>query len=170
MRYLCYNSRMKICRTCKQEKSEAEFYALKKNKDGLHNECKPCFNLRSKTKYDSDESARERRKKHSKDARRERLDYIWNFLRKNPCVDCGQTDIRVLEFDHVVGEKVMGVTRAVQYSLEKVKQEIAKCEIRCANCHRIKTYTQLGWQLPDWIGEYDEQRSKELQFKGHSSD
>jgi len=117
---------MKVCRTCKQEKSEADFYALRKNKDGLHNECKPCFNLRSKLKYNTDESARERKKKNSKDARKERLNYIWNFLKENPCVDCGQTDIRVLEFDHVVGEKVMGVTRAVQYSLDKVKKRNRK--------------------------------------------
>lgn len=66
--------------------------------------------------------------------------FLVEYLLFHPCVDCGHDDIRVLEFDHVRGKKLANISRMVfQKSLEKVKQEIAKCEVRCANCHRIQT-------------------------------
>lgn len=66
---------------------------------------------------------------------------VHEFLLKNPCVDCGEKDPVVLDFDHVRGEKRTGVKRmlAGTYSLESVFEEIAKCEVRCANCHRRVT-------------------------------
>ena len=70
-----------------------------------------------------------------------------DYLRRHPCVDCGQTDIRVLEFDHVRGNKTLEVAklldRAISWSA--IEAEIAKCEVRCANCHRIKTNERGGW-------------------------
>lgn len=66
---------------------------------------------------------------------------VTNYLKDNPCVDCGNTDIRVLEFDHVEDNKEGNISHAVNnaWSLKRLKSEMAKCEIRCANCHRIKT-------------------------------
>jgi hypothetical protein len=60
---------------------------------------------------------------------------------KKGCVDCGNKDWRVLEFDHL-GDKESGVSRmiATNLSLGRIMAEIDKCEIRCANCHRIKTF------------------------------
>ena len=55
------------------------------------------------------------------------------------CVDCGISDPRVLEFDHVTGTKLRDVCHAALSSVEFAKAEAAKCELRCANCHRIKT-------------------------------
>ena len=56
------------------------------------------------------------------------------------CVDCGyNAHPAALDFDHRDGsEKKGNVSRMV--SLDRVKAEIAKCDVRCANCHRIKTY------------------------------
>jgi 5-methylcytosine-specific restriction endonuclease McrA len=67
--------------------------------------------------------------------------FIAEYLSRHPCVDCGETDPIVLDFDHV-GEKSFGIGSAVQrlIPLERVKAEIEKCEIRCANCHRRKTH------------------------------
>lgn len=60
------------------------------------------------------------------------------------CVDCGETDIRVLEFDHK-GDKEFNVSSLMRMnSLEKLKNEIAKCEVVCANHHRIRTAKQFG--------------------------
>jgi hypothetical protein len=70
-----------------------------------------------------------------------------DYLRRHPCVDCGQTDIRVLEFDHVRGNKSNNIARMVGegFSWSTIEAEIAKCEVRCANCHRIKTNERSGW-------------------------
>lgn len=68
--------------------------------------------------------------------------WLKEYLRLNPCVDCGQTDIRVLEFDHRdPARKVANVGRMARsgVSVEAVIREVAKCDVRCANCHRIRT-------------------------------
>lgn len=69
-------------------------------------------------------------------------EYIKEYLRSHPCVDCGNSDIRVLDFDHVYDSKHKCVSTMAQNgsSLGKIKKEIEKCEVRCANCHRIVTY------------------------------
>lgn len=72
--------------------------------------------------------------------------FVRDHLSSNPCVDCGVTDPRVLEFDHVSGEKRLAISHMITgYSLDSIKREIEKCEVRCANCHRIKTHKQLNW-------------------------
>jgi hypothetical protein len=67
--------------------------------------------------------------------------YVDNFLKGKSCVDCGNTDTRVLEFDHVRGIKEGHISHAVKnaWSIERLQKEIDKCEIRCCNCHRIVT-------------------------------
>ena len=61
------------------------------------------------------------------------------------CVDCGESNPVVLEFDHVQGEKRKAISDMVcnYYSIETIKEEIRKCEIRCANCHRKKTHERM---------------------------
>jgi hypothetical protein len=64
--------------------------------------------------------------------------YVDNYLSSHPCVDCGLTESVVLDFDHVYGKKTCGIRALVigWASLDRLKKEIAKCEIRCANDHR----------------------------------
>lgn len=68
--------------------------------------------------------------------------YVNEYLLTHPCVDCGETDIIVLEFDHVRGEKYNNISNLViqDRSFEKLKLEILKCDVRCANCHRRITH------------------------------
>lgn len=63
------------------------------------------------------------------------------------CVDCGENDPVVLEFDHRDGvEKEDAVARLiVSCRWAEVAAEIAKCDVRCANCHRRRTAAQFGW-------------------------
>jgi hypothetical protein len=77
--------------------------------------------------------------------------YINNHLKANPCVDCGETDIVVLEFDHIGDDKHFSISDATRhgYSIKNIEKEIAKCEVRCANCHRKKTYERGGWTHKD---------------------
>lgn len=74
------------------------------------------------------------------------LQFTIDYLRKNPCIDCGESDFMVLEFDHLCC-KLDAVSELVRkgYALNKIKEEIKKCEVRCANCHRRKSAKQLGW-------------------------
>ena len=70
-------------------------------------------------------------------------EFVWNYKLSHPCVDCGETDPIVLEFDHInPNEKEATVANMLgrTASLEKIKAEIDKCEVRCANCHRRKHY------------------------------
>ena len=58
------------------------------------------------------------------------------------CVDCGEDNTIVLEFDHVRGVKKSNVSDMANqsYSFKTIQKEIDKCEVRCANCHRIVTH------------------------------
>lgn len=58
------------------------------------------------------------------------------------CVDCGEKDFDVLEFDHVRGEKSGTVAQFMRSGPSRLYAEIDKCEVRCANCHRKVTATR----------------------------
>lgn len=67
--------------------------------------------------------------------------FIVDVLLRSACADCGLRDPIVLEFDHVIGVKRKSISAMIMApaSIASLKNEIAKCVIRCANCHRIKT-------------------------------
>ena len=74
------------------------------------------------------------------------MKYCHEYLACHPCVDCGETDIVVLQFDHVRGRKRGNVTSlARNNTLDIVRAEISKCEVRCANCHVRKTAKEQNW-------------------------
>lgn len=88
------------------------------------------------------------RQKRREKARRKAREWVRDYIKHNPCVDCGETDWRVIEFDHKDRAlKKANIANLITQgcSLEAVKQEVAKCEPRCANCHRRKTIKQLNW-------------------------
>ena len=76
---------------------------------------------------------------------------IWAYLSEHPCVDCGSSDPRVLGFDHVRGEKHHNVAdmKQLRFSWDRILMEIEECEVRCANCHRIRSYQQFNWFIGD---------------------
>ena len=59
-------------------------------------------------------------------------------------IDCGINNHIVLDFDHIKDKKY-NVSRMIHdgFTWASIKKEIAKCEIVCANCHRIRTYKRL---------------------------
>lgn len=72
---------------------------------------------------------------------------LFEFLSKKECLDCKERDPIVLEFDHInPSDKFKQISQMLSghYSWESVLAEIEKCEIRCANCHRRKSYLQFG--------------------------
>jgi hypothetical protein len=68
-------------------------------------------------------------------------------LKRVPCADCGGTfHPFVMDFDHREGEsKQFNISAAVPLglSLEAVRAEAAKCDIVCANCHRLRTLRRM---------------------------
>lgn len=68
------------------------------------------------------------------------------YLSEHPCVDCGESDIRVLEFDHISDDKVANISKMVLDGLSwtTILKEIEKCEVRCKNDHARKTYERIG--------------------------
>ena len=68
--------------------------------------------------------------------------YIRELKEKTPCLDCGISyPYYVMDFDHVRGQKHANVMELIPtLSKKKIDEEIAKCEIVCSNCHRIRTH------------------------------
>ena len=140
---------MKICSKCKKEKALTEFSFKNKAKGVIHAQCKECTRLLIKNHYNSNREyylgkANSRNSKIRLDV----LTYIQNLLLGSRCIDCGESDVRVLEFDHtnkIPKFKAVSSMIRARYPLEKVKEEINKCEIRCANCHRKKTSKDFRW-------------------------
>ena len=61
------------------------------------------------------------------------------------CVDCGyDQDSCALDFDHVRGEKSFSIAKNILGNWDRILREIEKCDVRCANCHRIKTRDRLN--------------------------
>lgn len=60
------------------------------------------------------------------------------------CVDCGEQNHIVLDFDHL-RDKKYNISRMIHdgFSWKAIMREINKCEVVCANCHRIRTYQRL---------------------------
>ena len=136
----------KHCKRCDTEKSVSEFSKHKAKKDGLQASCKACVKGMNRAYY-----LKTPEKNPDRVASKVRMveaakEYIWGFLCESSCIDCGENDPVVLEFDHVRGTKRKDVSRMVSdgLSLLTIQEEIAKCDIRCANCHRRVTYERMG--------------------------
>jgi hypothetical protein len=101
---------------------------------GYEGACKPCVSIRQA----------ENHKQNHKKVR----EFVFNYLLQNPCIDCGETNVLALEFDHLHSKK-FNIGTAVGNNLlsTKIKSEIKKCVIRCSSCHRIKTHQeQNSWR------------------------
>jgi hypothetical protein len=135
---------MKICSTCNIGKPLDEFYVRKTGKPLAS--CKVCVREKFRKTYEANREKYAEKNKRSWPKYRERnFAYMLDHLKNNPCVDCGETDVEVLEFDHVVPLQGQRVTNMNTCSLRRLQEEIDKCEIRCANCHTRRTRKQMGW-------------------------
>lgn len=120
---------IKICSDCKKELPISSFGTApckKNNKSYTRGFCKKC--------------STNRRKSWSAN-RQEAI----RLLKVAPCKDCGGTfPAPCMDFDHVKGAKAFDLGKAAQKGIrwELVLQEIAKCELVCANCHRLRTHTR----------------------------
>jgi len=119
---------VKVCKDCGERKPITDFYSNTNMTDGHLSWCKRC----SVKRYGPGRSARQR----------DLLTYIQAIKLERGCADCGyNAHPSALDFDHLPGSikehrlasMSGGSTKA------KIDAEIAKCEVVCANCHRIRT-------------------------------
>jgi len=129
----------KTCGKCGQIKQFSEFYSYRdeRNETGkgiyLQRLCKTC----------SMEVGAERATKN----RIKKRIFIMEYKSTHPCIDCGETDITCLQFDHINDDKFKGVSQLVgsTYSIKILQKEVEKCVIRCGNCHMKKTAKEENW-------------------------
>lgn len=139
----------KICSGCEQERDAEKDFAWKNKVKGTRQRwCKLCQAEANSRHYQNNKQIYlDRALTRNALVNAENKQKLYAYLSDHPCVDCGQTDIRVLEFDHVRGNKSASITELLKKaaSWKAIENEIAKCEVRCANCHRIKTSERGGW-------------------------
>lgn len=132
---------VKKCVKCCEEKSLDEFHWRNKSAGKKSSYCKKC-----KQEYESDyyRNNKSRKKQIRKQAEKSRHkhDLIILEYKKYGCVDCGEKNPIVLDFDHISNDKIENISRLRGGSLQKLLEEIGKCEVVCANCHRIRTHTR----------------------------
>ena len=92
------------------------------------------------------EANKEKVKSRSRERNKKQLvvnkEYVDKVKSNSGCVDCGETNHIVLDFDHIDGDKYKNISTMVHeyYSIDAIQKEIDKCEVRCANCHRQVTH------------------------------
>ena len=132
---------MKECSIC--HRSDVQFHKNKAKADGLQSYCKGCKKIND-AEYFQDTEGHHRAL--NKERKRKVRQWVFDYLKQHPCIDCSETDPIVLEFDHR-SDKVMSIADMIStgQSLDKIEVEIAKCDVRCANCHRRKTAKDFDW-------------------------
>jgi len=140
---------LKTCTKCKIEKSITDF---NRKLDGHDIYCKPCARQNQKdwkrnNRVHQREYENEYRSNRVKDNRKK----ILSIFLENPCKDCGNKDIRVLEFDHLRDKKftISHMTRG-GHCWDSIKEEIDKCDVVCRNCHVIRSYERRNsWRMAE---------------------
>lgn len=140
----------KSCTKCKKEKDINDFFLKDKINNKRHSQCKECYNSSRNSKehykkYKSEyiERASGRKCKLVKENRVKLLEYF----SEHPCIVCGEKNPIVLEFDHRIQEdKKNTISQMLRdYTWGQILIEIKKCDVLCANHHKIRTSKQMGW-------------------------
>ncbi len=138
---------MKKCSRCKKEKPIQEFNFKNKSLQLRQKSCRECTRIEVRNHYMKNREYYLNKAKIRNKKNREIIQkYIWEFLKTHPCIDCGEKDPIVLDFDHE-RDKIDALSMIVKWnhSLTLIKKEISKCVVRCANCHRRKTAREYKW-------------------------
>lgn len=143
---------MKLCRLCQTKKSLSDFHKKTKSPDGHASECKLCKKEISAKRYKNDDAWRERITNLNLERRNRNRTYVYELLQKSSCLDCGDLRWKVLEFDHIRGKKFKGICQLIigAYPISTIEEEIKKCEIVCANCHKLRTMERGEFAKADW--------------------
>ena len=134
---------MKICSKCNIEQPVENFSIKNKQRDTRNAWCKECNKQYNRQHYINNNSVY---KKKAKEYERKNRQYIFDYLRQHPCEQCGEARVAALQFDHINRlEKSFNIAEGKKTGINKLKLEISKCRVLCANCHAVYTAEQLGW-------------------------
>jgi hypothetical protein len=133
---------VKICSVCDKKKELTEFYTRSAM-------CKVCHHEYNKQHYIENKQAYLVKAKLNNERYRLKFRvFLWDYLTEHPCVVCNENDPIVLDFDHInPANKEFNIaeTMKLQIGMVRLKKELAKCQVLCANCHRRRTAIQFGW-------------------------
>ena len=137
------------CPWCGHAKPQEQFHLRSKATGVRHTICGECFTGYRRAHYRLNREDYIRRNTRLLRVRgRKWTARLADYVRHHPCVDCGEPDPAVLEFDHVdraLKRQTVGFLARSGYAWRTVEAELAKCEVRCANCHRRRTAVQFDW-------------------------
>lgn len=131
----------KRCPKCNTSKEHAEFAKAANRADGLQSLCKACKRALDKDLYSKHPEAYYKRNLKARLA----LTEFIRAAKSRPCADCKQSfPFPVMEFDHLPGvDKKFNISKAVTGGSKSLLLiEIDKCEVVCANCHRMRTWNR----------------------------
>jgi hypothetical protein len=138
-------ARLRKCYRCCELKPEADFSWRRKAKGQRDSFCRPCRSAYGKEHYEKNRRRYiEQAGKVKRRVALERTRYLIEFFKTHPCVDCGELDPVVLEFDHLRDKSFAIGPQLSRRSWQSILAEIEKCEVVCANCHRKRTARRRG--------------------------
>lgn len=157
------------CCECKELKEDNEF-AWKKKDIKRTTKCKECHKKYRQTHYQNNkdkyiEKARKWNKLNGGKWIADGKIYMFEYLSVHPCVVCGESNVYALDFHHIDRKtKSFSLSSAYHKNLDEIKQEIAKCEVRCKTCHAKATSEQFTWYA--WYKELPEHRKGLYKLEG----
>jgi hypothetical protein len=131
----------KFCGSCNTIKPVEQYSWANKQKGVRQSTCKQCHKKHAKHHYLSHKATYiQKSRDYGNNYMIQCTKMVIMHLLHHPCVDCGETDPLVLDFDHL-DDKEHDICHMIQLrrKMDRIKKEMAKCEVRCANCHRRKT-------------------------------
>jgi hypothetical protein len=142
---------VRVCPGC-GEQDPFKFGKDRNHPDGLASRCILCTRKKSSASYRRNKTSHAQHTRRNADQRKEEnRRFLWEYKLSHPCVDCGERDPRVLQFDHVRGTKKSSITDlaySTKAPIESLTVEISKCGVRCANCHIRRTWETRGYKEP----------------------
>lgn len=137
---------MQRCARCKENKPVADFAWRRKARGQLDTYCRPCRAAYKQKHYAANRQTYiDRAAARTRRLAKERAEFLIDYFLTHPCVDCGEADPIVLEFDHQQ-DKAFGIANGLRSrSWDALIAEMAKCEVVCANCHRRRTAERGGF-------------------------
>jgi hypothetical protein len=133
------------CYRCGELKTP-EHFAWRNQAKGRHDTfCRACRSAYKKEHYAANRQRYiDRAGRRKRELALERTLYLIEYFRSHPCVDCGETDPVVLEFDHLRDKSFSVGMDLTRRAWQRILDEIEKCEVVCANCHRRRTAMRRG--------------------------